>query len=64
MATLALIKEALADIKDRNGSSVIALNKWIEANKKVCPLRIVYDCFWDHHGPRSKGRFRAEISLF
>lgn len=35
MATIALIKEAIADLKDRTGSSVPAINKWLEAEKKV-----------------------------
>ena len=35
MATLKTIKEAIAALKDRTGSSVIAINKWIETEKKV-----------------------------
>jgi len=35
MATIGLIKEAIAALKDRSGSSVIAINKWIESEKKV-----------------------------
>ena len=38
MATIEIIKEALLDLKDRNGSSVIAIDKWIDANKKVRPI--------------------------
>ena len=36
MATLTLIKEAILALKDRTGSSVQAINKWIETEKKVC----------------------------
>lgn len=35
MTTIALIKECLLALKDRTGSSVPAMNKWIEANKGV-----------------------------
>jgi hypothetical protein len=35
MATLQLIKEAVGALHDRTGSSVIAINKYIEAEKKV-----------------------------
>ena len=35
MATIALVKECLLALKDRTGSSPHAMNKWIEAEKKV-----------------------------
>lgn len=35
MATLAVIKEALLALKERTGSSTPAINKWMEAEKKV-----------------------------
>ena len=35
MATLALVQKAVLDMKDRTGSSLIAINKWIETNEKV-----------------------------
>ena len=35
MPTLQLVKEALKALKDRNGSSVVAITKWIENEKKV-----------------------------
>jgi linker histone H1 and H5 family len=35
MATIALIKEAIAALKDRTGSSAMAINKYIETEKKV-----------------------------
>ena len=35
MATILLVKESILALKDRTGSSVIAINKWIEAEKKV-----------------------------
>ena len=35
MTTLALIKEAILALKDRTGSSTIAINKWLESEKKV-----------------------------
>merc|ERR1711957_912712 len=34
MATLDLVKECLLALKDRTGSSIPAMNKWIEAEKK------------------------------
>ena len=37
MATIALIKEAILALKDRTGSSVPAIKKWIETEKKVSP---------------------------
>jgi len=35
MSTIALIKEAIIALKDRTGSSTIAITKWIETEKKV-----------------------------
>ena len=35
MATLAIVSKAILDMKDRTGSSLIAINKWIETNEKV-----------------------------
>jgi hypothetical protein len=35
MATLQLIKEAIVALKERTGSSVVAINKYIETEKKV-----------------------------
>jgi len=35
MATIVLIKEAITALKDRSGSSVIAINKYLESEKKV-----------------------------
>ena len=35
MSTLKIVKEAIAALKDRTGSSLIAINKWIETEKKV-----------------------------
>jgi hypothetical protein len=35
MATIFLIKEAVMALKERTGSSVMAINKWIESEKKV-----------------------------
>lgn len=35
MATLLIVKKAVLDMKDRTGSSLIAINKWIETNEKV-----------------------------
>ena len=44
MPTLQLVKEALKALKDRNGSSVVAITKWIENEKKVgkITLPIIY----------------------
>jgi hypothetical protein len=36
MSTIAIIKEAIGALKERTGSSQIAINKWIESEKKVC----------------------------
>jgi hypothetical protein len=35
MSTLLLIKEAILALKDRSGSSSIAINKYLESEKKV-----------------------------
>jgi linker histone H1 and H5 family len=35
MATISLIKEAIVALKERTGSSVIAINKYLETEKKV-----------------------------
>jgi hypothetical protein len=35
MSTIEIVKEAIGALKDRTGSSVIAMNKWIETEKKV-----------------------------
>lgn len=35
MSTLKIVKEAIGALKDRTGSSLIAINKWIESEKKV-----------------------------
>jgi hypothetical protein len=39
MATIEIIKEAIVALKDRTGSSVPAITKWLETEKKVCPIR-------------------------
>jgi len=38
MATIGLIKESIAALKDRTGSSRQAITKWIESEKKVSPI--------------------------
>ena len=38
MATFLLVKEAILGLKERTGSSVIAINRWIESEKKVSPF--------------------------
>jgi hypothetical protein len=35
MATITQIKEAIVALKDRTGSSIVAINKWLETEKKV-----------------------------
>ena len=35
MATIALVKESILALKERTGSSVIAINKWLESEKEV-----------------------------
>ncbi len=42
MATILLVKEAITALKDRTGSSVPAIMKWIESEKKV--RRKLYYC--------------------
>lgn len=42
MATIALVSEAILALKDRTGSSVIAINKWIESEKKVSDSRPIW----------------------
>ena len=37
MTTLAIVTECLLALKDRTGSSLPAINKWIESEKKVSP---------------------------
>ena len=39
MATIEIVKEAILALKDRTGSSVQAINKWIEAEKNVSTIR-------------------------
>jgi hypothetical protein len=39
MTTIVIIKEAILALGDRTGSSVPAITKWIETNKKVCLLQ-------------------------
>ena len=41
MTTLQIVQECLLAIKDRTGSSIPAINKWIAAEKKVSQL---YQC--------------------
>jgi linker histone H1 and H5 family len=41
MATIALIKEAIAALKDRTGSSAMAITKYIETEKKVRRLCVI-----------------------
>jgi len=38
MATIELVKEAISAMKDRTGSSLPAINKWIESEKKVSSI--------------------------
>jgi linker histone H1 and H5 family len=38
MATLSLVKQAIIALKDRTGSSVPAINKYLEQNEKVCAV--------------------------
>jgi hypothetical protein len=35
MTTITLIKKAISALKDRTGSSIPAINKWIESEEKV-----------------------------
>ena len=38
MTTIVQVKEAIAALKDRTGSSVVAISKWLESEKKVSAL--------------------------
>lgn len=38
MTTIVQVKEAIAALKDRTGSSVVAISKWLESEKKVSVL--------------------------
>jgi hypothetical protein len=40
MTTIALVKGAIAALKDRTGSSVPAINKWIVSEKKVSDFNL------------------------
>ena len=41
MTTIVQVKEAIAALKDRTGSSVVAISKWLESEKKVSALACV-----------------------
>jgi hypothetical protein len=45
MATIVLIKEAIVSLKDRTGSSVSAINKFIESEKKVGSILVANGIF-------------------
>jgi linker histone H1 and H5 family len=64
MTTIELIKEAIGALKERTGSSVIAINKYIETEKKVRSSGRCERCvslvkqlvnIGIHNGPRSIG---------
>ena len=55
MATIGLIKEAILALKDRTGSSVIAINKWLESEKNVSGIHCFMAVFVQV-GPRSETR--------
>ena len=44
MPTLQLVKEAIKALKDRNGSSAVAITKWIENEKKVGKITLPIYC--------------------
>ena len=50
MATLALVQKAVLDLKDRTGSSLIAINRWIETNEKVSERTRVVGALFGPHG--------------
>ena len=52
MATLAIVKKSILDMKDRTGSSLIAINKWIQTNEKVS------------EGSRAVAAFLFALALF
>ena len=45
MTTIIQVKEAIAALKDRTGSSVVAISKWLESEKKVSSLAWVWADF-------------------
>ena len=45
MSTIEIIKEAVIALKDRTGSSIPAINKWLESEKKVRNIRHVLSTF-------------------
>ena len=45
MTTIAQIKEAILALKDRTGSSIAAINKWLETEKKVSRFDVLPACF-------------------
>ena len=45
MSTIEIIKEAVIALKDRTGSSIPAINKWLESEKKVRTIRHVLSTF-------------------
>ena len=52
MATIEIVKAAILALKDRTGSSIPAINKWIESEKKVSLFTLFIDC--KLLGPREK----------
>jgi linker histone H1 and H5 family len=42
MTTIVQVKEAIAALKDRTGSSVVAISKWLDSEKKVSVLAIFF----------------------
>ena len=52
MATIEIVKAAILALKDRTGSSIPAINKWIESEKKVSLSTLFIDC--KLLGPREK----------
>jgi hypothetical protein len=44
MTTIAIVKECLLALGDRTGSSLYAMNKWIDSEKQVGSIRV---SFWE-----------------
>lgn len=45
MATIAVVKECLLALSDRTGSSLPAINKWIESEKKVSVSKVLTEFY-------------------
>lgn len=54
MTTIVLIKEAIAALKDRTGSSIPAITKWLETEKKVRRFELEIAEYHSQGGSRNR----------